>query len=168
MRIHLLTQNESDSYQSDKRTLQFDRKPGSHGNIVYSLNLGEIMNSKVIIAGIIIVITICITGCLADQSENQTPVAPEKVTISDLLNSADKFADKPVMVEGKISSQCGSGCWFIMSDDNGDLYVNLKPNNFVIPPAMGKKVTVIGNVIIKDNDLALVGSSVNLDGKTYP
>ncbi|HWQ63791.1 MAG TPA: hypothetical protein VN429_05200 [Methanospirillum sp.] len=126
------------------------------------------MNSKAIITGVLIIIAISVVGCFADQSGNQTAVAPEKVSISNLLSSADKYTEKPVSVEGKITSQCGSGCWFIMSDDNGDLYVNLKPNNFVIPPAMGKKVTVIGNVIIKDNDLALVGSSVSLDGKTYP
>jgi len=126
------------------------------------------MNSKTIISGVLIIIAICISGCFAQQPENQTPVAPEKVTISNLLNSADKFTDKPVSVEGKITSQCGSGCWLIMSDSNGDLYVNLKPNNFVIPPAMGKKVTVVGKVVVKDNDMALIGSSVNLDGKNYP
>lgn len=132
---------------------------------------GEIMNSKTIITGVLIIIAICISGCFAQQPDNQTPGAPEKVTISDLLNSADKFTDtpvRPVSVEGKITSQCGSGCWFILSDDNGDLYVNLKPNDFVIPPAMGKKVTVVGNVVVKDNDMALIGSSVNLDGKNYP
>jgi uncharacterized protein YdeI (BOF family) len=172
VRIDLLTQNESDSYQSDKQTFHIGRKSVGHGITVYSLKHRETMNSKTIITGVLIIIAISIAGCIADQSGdqagNQNAVAPEKVSISDLLSSADKFTDKPISVEGKITSQCGSGCWFIMSDDNGDLYVNLKPNNFVIPPAMGKKVTVIGNVVIKDNDLALVGSSVSLDGKTYP
>ena len=126
------------------------------------------MNSTAIITGVLIIVAISVVGCYADQAGNQTTTAPEKVSISDLLNSADKYTDKPVSVEGKITSQCGSGCWFIMSDDSGDLYVNLKPNNFVIPPSMGKKVTVVGDVVVKDNDMTLIGSSVNLDGKTYP
>jgi len=133
-----------------------------------SLIHGEIMSSKAIITGILIIIAISFTGCYADQTEDQSITIPEPVSIADLISSADKFADKPVSVEGKITSQCGSGCWFIMSDDNGDLYVNLKPNDFVIPPAMGKKVTVVGTVVVKDNDMALIGSSVNLGGKNYP
>lgn len=168
MRIDLLPQNESDEYQGDTQTIQIGKRRICQGIAVYSLNHGEIMSSKAIITGVFILIVISVVGCYADQTGNQTATTPEKVSITDLLNSADKYTDKQVSVEGKITSQCGSGCWFIMSDDSGDLYVNLKPNNFVIPPAMGKKVTVVGNVVVKDNDMALIGSSVNLDGKTYP
>nr|WP_319579808.1 hypothetical protein [uncultured Methanospirillum sp.] len=54
-----------------------------------------------------------------------------------------------------------------MSDESGDLYVTLKPNNFVIPPSIGKKVTVTGNILIKDNDVTLVGSSVDVEGSHF-
>ena len=125
------------------------------------------MHSRSIILGVLLVMVISIIGCYADQAANQT-AAPVKVSIGDVLNTADTLTGKTVSVEGKITSQCGSGCWFIMSDNSGDLYVNLKPNNFVIPPAMGKKVTVTGNLITKDNDVSLIGTSVDVEGKQYP
>jgi uncharacterized protein YdeI (BOF family) len=126
------------------------------------------MNITSVILGVLLILTSTIIGGYADQSQDLATVTSEKVTIEDLLNTPEKFIDKTLSIEGKITSQCGSGCWFIMSDDSGDLYVNLKPNNFVIPPAMGKKVTVTGKVITKDNDVALVGSSVDVQGTHYP
>jgi hypothetical protein len=54
-----------------------------------------------------------------------------------------------------------------MSDETGDLYVTLRPNNFVIHPAMGKELTVNGTVVFKNNDVSLVGKSVVVEGKTY-
>ena len=99
---------------------------------------------------------------------NGLNTTPLKVTVGDILEKGDSYGNQTVEIPGKITSQCGSGCWFILSDGNGDLYVTLKPNNFVIPPAMGKEVTVQGILAIQGNDVSLIGSSVVLDGKTYP
>ncbi len=150
--------------QIRRRVVSARRKPND--TRFNPLSIGENMNSKVIIPGALIIIAICV-GCFADQTGDQTIPAPEKVSISDLLTGADKFTDQILIVEGKITSQCGSGCWFIMSDESGDLYVDLKPNNFVIPPSMGKKVAVTGKVVVKDNDIALIGSSVDVEGTHY-
>lgn len=126
------------------------------------------MSIKTFFLGILLIMMISIVGCYADQAGNQTGNASVKVTIGDILNTADSLSGKIVSVEGKITQQCGSGCWFIISDESGDLYVDLKPNNFVIPPAMGKKVTVVGSLITKDNDVTLIGSTVDVEGKQYP
>ncbi len=104
---------------------------------------------------------------MAEQQEYQT-FNTVSVSIGNILNAADNFVGKSISVNGKITSQCGSGCWFIMSDDSGDLYVTLKPNNFVIPLSLGKKVIVTGNILIKDHDVTLVGSSVDVEGVHFP
>ncbi|MDD1729333.1 MAG: hypothetical protein LUQ50_09720 [Methanospirillum sp.] len=112
-----------------------------------------------------------VTACVAVESDSQSEVnttTPLTVTTGEILENALEYDAKLIEVTGKITSQCGSGCWFIISDESGDLYVNLKPNNFVIPPAMGKEVTVTGVLKVKDNDASLIGSSVLLGGKTYP
>jgi uncharacterized protein YdeI (BOF family) len=106
------------------------------------------------------------TACIAQ--ENPQPILPVQATINQILENPTNYENQSVELTGTITSQCGSGCWFIMSDKTGDMYVTLKPNDFVIPPALGKEVSVNGTISIKDNDVALIGSSVLLDGKTYP
>ncbi|KUG15645.1 hypothetical protein ASZ90_014690 [hydrocarbon metagenome] len=74
----------------------------------------------------------------------------------------------PVEVGGTIVSQCPAGCWFIVDDGSGQLYVDLKPASMVIPPSVGKKVVVRGTVIESNGDTSLAGTQVIIDGRTYP
>jgi hypothetical protein len=120
------------------------------------------MRSKMCILGILLVLL----GMIPVFAE-EAPAAAAKVNIADIQNTPEKYAAENVSLEGKISSQCGSGCWFVLTDPTGDIYVDLKPHNFVIPPAMGKSVLVNGSILTKNNDLTFVGNSVNLDGKSY-
>jgi hypothetical protein len=126
------------------------------------------MYSKKCIPGVILILLVGIIGSIADQSIGPDEAAPLKVTIADILSTPDKYSGSNLSVEGKISSQCGSGCWFIISDETGDLYVNLNPNNFVIPPSMGRAVVVNGTILEKNGDVAFIGSSVSVEGKFYP
>lgn len=103
---------------------------------------------------------ILVAACIAEKN-------PVPVTVANILEDPTIYANQSVELKGSITSQCGSGCWFIMSDTTGEMYVTLSPNNFVIPPAMGKEVTVNGTLAIEGTDVALVGSQVLLDGKTY-
>ena len=55
---------------------------------------------------------------------------------------------KVVSLEGTIISQCQSmdKCWYFMQDDTGRIFVNLKPANFTLPAAIGKKAKVTGTI----------------------
>jgi uncharacterized protein YdeI (BOF family) len=128
----------------------------------------QIMRFNTCILGIMLILVVSFAGSFADQNTQPANVAPIKVTVADILNAPEKYSGTPLSIDGKITSQCGSGCWFIMSDDTGDLYVNLKPNNFVIPPSMGKNVVVNGTILEKNGDVAYIGSSVFVEGKLYP
>lgn len=126
------------------------------------------MNPKIYFLGVMLIFLVSIAGCFANQSGESENLTPVKVTIADILSTPDKYSDANLSIDGKISSQCGSGCWFIMSDDTGDLYVDLKPNNFVIPPSMGKDVVVNGTILEKNGDIEYIGSNVLIDEKSYP
>jgi len=72
-----------------------------------------------------------------------------------------------VMIEGKIDSECGSGCWFIVDDGTAQLYVDINPSNFVIPQKRGSQVKVYGKVTTRDNDPLLIGKIVEIGGEIY-
>ena len=98
------------------------------------------MKTDYIPISLIIALTL-ITACVAAESGNQSEkniTAPMTVTIGDILEKGPSFESQVIEVTGKITSQCGSGCWFILSDESGDLYVTLRPSNFVIPPGHGQ------------------------------
>src|SRR3990172_7157940 len=73
------------------------------------------------------------------------------------LKVKDVFLDpnipgKLVTLEGKISSQCSSnGCWFVLQDDTGQIFVNL-PNNIALPYKMGAAAKVTGSVMVVQDE----------------
>lgn len=69
------------------------------------------------------------------------------VTVKDVYLDRS-LQERLVTLEGTIIGQCGSPdkCWFFMQDDTGRIFVNLKPANFSLPAAMGKKVRVTGMI----------------------
>lgn len=70
---------------------------------------------------------------------------------------------KPIILEGKISSQCGSnGCWLFIDDGTGQMYVDLSTNGFSMPPKMGKKAKVIGRATESQNGIVVIASQVEV------
>ncbi len=114
---------------------------------------------------IFLIVVMLSVVCIAEEISNDSE--PLHVTIGEILEQPDTYAGQNVTFTGTISSECGSGCWFIIGDDTGEIYVNIRPNNFTIPPAMGKEATVTGKVQKKD-DTYLVGSQVVIGDTVYP
>ncbi len=96
-------------------------------------------------------------------SSQATKAAQEKLEIErvvDLLNRPERYKDRSVTIEGKIVSQCNAGCWFILNDGTGTIYVDLSPSNLTIPQKRGAIVKVHGRVIHKNGDIYLVSERV--------
>jgi uncharacterized protein YdeI (BOF family) len=91
----------------------------------------------------------------------------EKVRIIDLLQNATTYDGKMVVIEGKVENECPSGCWFIVDDATGSIYVDILPSNFVIPQKRGEDAKVFGNVTIKDGDPMIIGKIVKIGGEIY-
>ncbi|HQI92325.1 MAG TPA: DUF4920 domain-containing protein [Methanotrichaceae archaeon] len=82
----------------------------------------------------------------------QAAIEYENVTIKEIADGNSTFLGKAVVIEGDIIKECqGRGCWFILDDGTGSVFVDLKPNNFTIPlNLIGSKARVYGNVTVEE------------------
>ncbi len=80
--------------------------------------------------------------------------------IGDILSRPEKFTTGKVVIEGKIISQCGAGCWFTINDGTGTIYVDLAPSKLAIPQKRGAFARVYGKVVTKGSDTYLIGEKV--------
>jgi uncharacterized protein YdeI (BOF family) len=90
------------------------------------------------------------------------------VKIADITRNPAAYNGTPVVVQGKINGECGSGCWFMLDDGTGTLYVDLAPNNFAIPQIPGTTVTVHGIISVTKGDPTLIATKVVTDSRSYP
>jgi hypothetical protein len=88
-------------------------------------------------------------------------VAPQAARVGDILQDPKGFDGKTVIVEGKIASECPSGCWFTLKDGNATIYIDLNPSNLVIPQRKGSYAKVTAKVIAEGSDVYLIGTKVD-------
>ncbi len=110
-----------------------------------------------VISFIFIVLTL---SCIRKVEYGERIVAGERVKIKDILSG--EYIGKDVSLKGKIDLECGSGCWFILNDNTGKIYVDLGPSNFAIPQWAGREVVVKGKVIREEGEIKLIGKGVRL------
>lgn len=103
----------------------------------------------------------------ASAKEEPAELKNESVKIQDIIEDVSAFEDKMVVIEGKIETECPSGCWFIVDDGSASIYVDILPNNFVIPQKRGSEVRVYGEVTTQDGDPMMIGKIVEVDGEIY-
>jgi uncharacterized protein YdeI (BOF family) len=85
---------------------------------------------------------------------------PRLVRIADILAKPETYKGQAVVVEGKILSECGSGCWFTLNDGSATIYIDLAPSNLVIPQRRGYKARVLAEVTEAKGDIYLIGKKV--------
>lgn len=122
---------------------------------------------------LIIIGTILVAGCTSQsqsQSAGSTTVqTPSTITdIKEILENSQQYNGTSVSVKGKITNECGSGCWFMLEDGTGLIYVDLAPNNFAIPQLQGSTVIVKGVIHVVKGDPTLTAASVATGTRTYP
>jgi len=89
------------------------------------------------------------------------------VKISDIFENETAYHGKMIVVEGKIELECGAGCWFVLNDGTGNIYVDILPNNFAIPQKSGEDARVYGEVTLKNGDPQIIGKMVEIGGEVY-
>ena len=104
---------------------------------------------KKLIYSLLLMIIIFTTACAAEKyGSGINPDAP-KVQIKDIMLNPTLLG-KTVNIEGIIITQCQSnGCWFFLNDGTGQIFIDLAPKGFSIPPRTGKKAKVTG--VIQQN-----------------
>jgi uncharacterized protein YdeI (BOF family) len=119
---------------------------------------------------VILVGALLAAGCTSQPASGTGgPAAQARaVKIADILKDPAAYNGTAVAVQGKIAGECGSGCWFMMDDGTGTLYVDLAPNNFVIPQISGTTVVVHGTINVTNGDPTLIATKVVAGSRTYP
>jgi hypothetical protein len=106
---------------------------------------------------ILLLSLILFTGMISSTSYAGTEkygeeIKNRKVTeVKDILADPKALEGKSVTIEGKIASECSTGCWFYVKVDSGDLtiYVDTGKSGFAIPQKVGRRILVEGKVVVK-------------------
>ncbi len=109
------------------------------------------------------------TGGPVVPADNGTVANPETAAvdgsqaarIAEILQDPRGWDGKKVIVEGKIASECPSGCWFTLKDGNAVIYIDLAPSNLVIPQRKGSYARVSARVVAEGSDVYLIGTKVD-------
>lgn len=89
---------------------------------------------------------------------DQTPI-----TVKDVMTQTESYKGKPVVVEGKIVTECPAGCWFELKDESGIVYVDIEPSGLSIPQRVGRNVVVEGEIVTqKRGNPTLIGKKVRI------
>jgi hypothetical protein len=106
------------------------------------------------IFSVLIILTLIMASCVAKTGSFGEEISNRKITpIGDILANPGAYEGKVVTVEGKITNECPSGCWFFvqMGGGNSVIYVDTKDAGFAIPQYIGRNVTAEGTVVIKES-----------------
>ena len=124
-----------------------------------------------VVLALILAGTVVIAGCTSQQPApvSGNPIGlTTNVKTGEILKNPAAFNGTTVIVQGKITSECGSGCWFMLDDGTGVLYTDLAPNNFAIPQMQGSVVTVTGTIGIRNGDPVLLATNVATGSGSWP
>jgi len=119
------------------------------------------MNKKFV--GIVsLLLTIVLLGCAAEKYGTGVDRSISVLKVKDIFLDSG-IVGKKVTLTGNISSQCGSnGCWFVLQDETGQIFINLAPNNMTIPPRMNKGAKVTGIVHPVQGQLQVIAEGVEV------
>jgi len=82
--------------------------------------------------------------------------------VSDILTNPASFAGRTVRIEGEISRECPSGCWFDVTQGGATVYVDIAPAGLAIPQRVGRTVAVEGTVSVEDGQVRFLGKGVEI------
>ena len=118
-------------------------------------------NSIWIIAMLLAAVSLQGCGGRAEAYGN-TLTDNEAVAVSAVLADPAAYNGQTVKIEGKIVSECMTGCWFGLEDDGVSIHVDIKPAGLAIPQRVGKDVVVEGTVAVEDNNVMFLGQGVEI------
>jgi len=101
------------------------------------------------------------TGC-ANKDNKDAVTSANALKIGDILTAPGSYTNKSVTIEGKIVRECPSGCWFDLQEGGAIIHVDIKPSGLAIPQEVGKKAIVEGRVNVRDNNVEVIGTKVDI------
>lgn len=110
------------------------------------------------------IVAIMIASAVSAHAEIYGERIAEKnaTSIGDIVANPKNYDGKTVLVKGKISAECPTGCWFNIEEKGAVLYVDINPSGFAIPQKVGHKASIEGTIQIEDDRTVLVGKGVEV------
>ena len=101
-------------------------------------------------------------GCGKGEQYGEKLTVTEVTAVSDILSNPASFAGRTVRIEGEISRECPSGCWFDVKDGAATIYVDIAPQGLAIPQHVGSKIVVEGTVSTESGQTEFLGKGVEI------
>lgn len=95
---------------------------------------------------LLIMILAVVYGCAKVEQYGEPLSFRETTRIVEIMKNPSEYIGKTVKVEGKIVSECPTGCWFNVADETGTLYIDLMGANIAIPQKVGHDVILEGKI----------------------
>ena len=121
----------------------------------------------IVITGSLLLILLSSLVLQVSAKDEPAELQQDVVKISDILENETAYHGKMVVIEGKIELECGAGCWFVLNDAAGSIYVDILPNNFAIPQRSGEDARVYGEATLKNGEPQIIGKTVLIGGEVY-
>ncbi len=111
-----------------------------------------------------------ILGCSPEKFGTEIKQDAPLTKIKEILTNPS-MDGKVINLEGTIVTQClASGCWFILQDETGHIFVSTNPNGpndpnpppFTLPPRTGKRAKVTGTVRYSSGTVYLIAKGVEI------
>ncbi len=99
---------------------------------------------------------IMIVGCGGPEEFGGTIMEGKTTSVKEIMTQTGALEGKVVKVEGKIVTECPSGCWFELKDKSGIVYVDIEPNGLSIPQRVGRNIIVEGVVSTKKRTAPMI------------
>ena len=117
---------------------------------------------KTILLVMSVLIAAALLGCAAEKYGAGVDRSIPEIKVKDIFLDS-RVVGKKVTLQGSISSQCASnGCWFVLQDDTGQIFINLGPKNMTLPPRMYKTAKVTGIVYPVQGELQVIAEGVEV------
>jgi uncharacterized protein YdeI (BOF family) len=117
---------------------------------------------KRIVLATLLLVPFLLAACSGEKYGAGIDPKAQRVTVQDVFLKPALFGQE-VTLSGKVASQCLSdGCWFVLQDDTGQIYVDLSRHNMILPGRQGRTVKVSGTVANSQNTLFLAARGVEV------
>ncbi len=108
------------------------------------------------------VLVATLAGCGKPEIYGEMTPGRSVTEVKNILMRPASYSEKSVTVQGKITSECPTGCWFNIKDGEAVIYVDLTPSGIAIPQSVGRTVVIDGEVAIKEGKPEITGKGVRI------
>jgi len=118
--------------------------------------------------GAALAVTVVLTGLVLAGCGSKVEQYGEKLTVtevtpvSDILSNPASYEGRTVRIEGEITRECPTGCWFDVTDTSAAIYVDIGPQGLAIPQHVGRKIAVEGTVSTRNGQTEFLGKGVEI------